>query len=141
MVWQTYWVIVLPCIAWLGGLGMSRALFHVCIETDENNTHTGSMMYILDMFASGVINGERGLLIYIFTFVANGSATGPSHLLLAVAAVPHICVQHSLRIRSGRWNVTREERVLNVPTAASGPSCSCSSNLARSIRLSSLWRW
>ncbi|KAH9913209.1 uncharacterized protein B0H18DRAFT_1050307 [Fomitopsis serialis] len=55
IVWQTWWVIVLPCIAWVGGLG--------------------SMMYILYMFASGVINGERGLLIYIFTFVANGSAT------------------------------------------------------------------
>lgn len=36
-------------------------------------------MYILNMFASGVINGERGLLIYIFTFVANGSATGTSN--------------------------------------------------------------
>ena len=50
-------------------------------------------MYILDMFASGVINGERGLLIYIFTFVANGSATGMSYrLLLGVATVPHISV-------------------------------------------------
>ncbi|KAI0721426.1 hypothetical protein C8Q72DRAFT_81796 [Fomitopsis betulina] len=55
IVWQTYWVIVLPCITWLGGLG--------------------SIMYILYMFSSGVINGQRGTLIYIFTFVANGSAT------------------------------------------------------------------
>ena len=56
-------------------------------------------MYILDMFASGVINGERGLLIYIFTFVANGSATGTSDLLLAEMIGTHPLSQRFLHTR------------------------------------------
>ena len=81
-------------------------------------------MYILDMFASGVINGERGLLIYIFTFVANGSATGTSYSLLSEMIGTHPLSQRFLHTRSGRWNATRDEQVLSVHIAASGPSCS-----------------
>ena len=109
--------------------------FHIRIVPYTNESHAGSMMYILDMFASGVINGERGLLIYIFTFVANGSATGTSHLRLIAATVAHLFVQHSLHIRSGRSSAMRGGRALAVHTAASGPSWSCSSNLAHCTRL------
>lgn len=55
VVWQSWWIIVFPCLTWLGALG--------------------SMCYILDMFASGVVSGQRGLIIYVFTFAANISAT------------------------------------------------------------------
>ncbi|PCH42798.1 hypothetical protein WOLCODRAFT_144214 [Wolfiporia cocos MD-104 SS10] len=48
--WQSWWIIAFPCVAWLGGLG--------------------SMMYILNMFASGVISGQRGLLIYAANLTA-----------------------------------------------------------------------
>ncbi|EPS94822.1 hypothetical protein FOMPIDRAFT_1133658 [Fomitopsis schrenkii] len=84
VVWQTYWVIILPCIAWLGGLGI--------------------MMYILNMFASGVINGERGLLIYIFTFVANGSAT--ALLAYKIWTVEHAARKTGIkRAHSSLWPV------------------------------------
>lgn len=78
VVWQRWWIVVIPCLAWLGAVG--------------------AVSYVIDSFDKRKINGNDVIFLYIFTYIANLTAT--LALAYRIWTVDRATTQHSLRSRS-----------------------------------------